>query len=140
MTNIKQESLVRALSMFMLKELPDKDDGKLIWVKALALVKKRDGTQSYVCLKRNADTLTYNISNDFGTCSAVVEYVEIYPFSFLKEKYMPVFKGVKKEDRINYLNKINKNKDYSQYTLKELDKEIVRIAISRQLNDEKQYE
>lgn len=134
--DIKRKSLISALSEYNLKDLPAVDDGQSVWVKALALVNKRDGTHSYVCVKKDADTLENKIAKDFGTCSTVVSYLEFYPFSFLKSGYMPIFKGQKKEDRVKYLSKYNPHKDYSEYTLKELEREIISVAIRKQLNEE----
>lgn len=135
--DIKRESLVSALSAYSLRDIPQPDDGQSVWVKAIALVNKKDGTQGYVCVRKDPKTLNNVICNDFGTSAVVVNFVEFYPFSFLQSGYMPVFKGQKKEDRVKYLNKYNKDVDYSAYTLKELDKEIISIAIERQLKEEK---
>lgn len=135
--DIKRESLIAALSEYALKDLPQVDDGQSVWIKAIALVSKKDGTQSYACVKKDPQNLNSVVLKDFGNCSAIASYEEFYPFSFLKSGYMPVFKGQKKEDRINYLNKYNGNVDYSGFSLKELEKRILAIAIERQLNDEK---
>ena len=122
----------------MLKELPEKDNGENIWVKALALVKKRDGSESYVYVAKNKITLENNIVKDFGSSSAIFEIVEYYPFSFLKSSYVPSFKTQKKEDRIKYLQRYDNSKDYSKKTLKELDFEIIRVAIEKQIEEEKE--
>ena len=134
--NINRDSLIAALSEYALRDLPDVDDGQSVWIKAIALVRKKDGTSSYVCFKKEPYTFCNVVLKDFGTCSAIADFEEFYPFSFLKSGYMPVFKGQKKEDRVKYLNKYNKDVDYSAYTLKELDKEIISIAIERQLKEE----
>lgn len=134
--NINRDSLIAALSEYALRDLPDVDDGQSVWIKAIALVRKKDGTSSYVCVKKEPYTFCNVVLKDFGTCSAIADFEEFYPFSFLKSGYMPVFKGQKKEDRIKYLSKYN-NIDYSGYTLKELDRLIVSTAMERQLNDEK---
>ena len=132
----KKDSLISALSYFLLRELPEKDNGENVWIKALALVKKKDGTESYVYVVKDAETLENVIAKDFGTSSAIFEIVEYYPFSFLKSSYVPTFKNQKKEDRIKYLTRYNKNKNYSEMTLKELDKEIVRVGVEKQLIEE----
>lgn len=134
--DIKRKSLISALSQYSLRDLPQPDDGQSVWVKALALVNKKDGTQSYVCVKKDPKTYGNVICMDFGTCSVIANFVEFYPFAFLKNGYMPIFKGQKKDDRVAYLQKYNKDVDYSKYTLKELDKEIISLAIERQLKDE----
>lgn len=135
--NIKNESLIAALSYFLLKDLPEKDNGENIWIKALALVKKCDGSESYVYVVKDYKTLENNISKDFGTSCQIAEVIEYHPFSYLKSGYVPTFKRTKKEDRIKYLQLYNNKKDYSEMTLKELDKEVIRVGIEKQLNDEK---
>lgn len=133
----KTESLVAALSFFLLKELPDSDDGENIWIKALALAKKRDGSESYVYVVKDKDTLENRVAKDFGAISQIVEIIEYYPFSFLNAAYIPEFNGNKKDDRIKYLMAYDNSKDYSAMTLKELNKEVIRVGIVKQLNDEK---
>ena len=59
--NIKETSLVGALSYFLLRDLPEKDNGENIWVKALALVKKKDGSESYVYVAKDPKTLDNKI-------------------------------------------------------------------------------
>jgi hypothetical protein len=70
----------------------------------------------------------------------VHETVEYYPFSYLKEQYMPKFKTAKKEERIKYLTTYDKSVDFSEYTLKELDKEVMRRAARKQMDVEKRGE
>lgn len=134
--NIEEKSLLSALSYFLLRELPDKDSGDNIWIKALALVKKMDGSKSYVYVCKDTKTLENRIVKDFGTSSAIFEVIEYYPFSYLKSGYVPKFKTQKKEDRIKYLEKYNNKVDYNGFTLKELDREIIRVAIEKQLSEE----
>lgn len=134
--DIKNESLIKALSHFLLKDLPDVDTGENIWIKSLALVRKCDGSESYVYVVKDSETLQNRIAKDFGGVSRISEIIEFYPFSYLKSGYMPTFKGTKKEDRIKYLQLYNNKKDYSDMTLKELDKEVIRVGIAKQLNDE----
>lgn len=133
----KTDSLVAALSFFLLKELPDKDDGENVWIKSLALVKKRDGSESYVYVVKDKETLENRVAKDFGAVSQIAEILEYYPFSFLNAAYIPEFNGNKKDDRIKYLMTYDNSKDYSAMTLKELNKEVIRVGIVKQLNDEK---
>ena len=135
--DVKNESLIKALSHFLLKDLPDVDTGENIWVKSLALVRKCDGSESYVYVVKDSETLKNRIAKDFGGVARISEIIEYYPFSYLKSVYIPTFNGKKKEDRVNYLKTYNNRKDYSEMTLKELDREIVRVGIEKQLNDEK---
>lgn len=135
--DIKNESLIKALSNFLLKDLPDVDTGENIWVKALALVRKCDGSESYVYVVKDSETLQNKIAKDFGGVSRISEIIEFYPFSYLKSGYVPTFNGKKKEERVKYLMTYDNRKDYSSMTLKELDREIIRVGIEKQLNDER---
>ena len=133
----KEESLISALSFCSLTDIPEEDNGKDIWTKAIGLVTKRDASESYIYLEKDAESLGYKIVKDFGSISAIYSVKKIYPFEFLKKFYVPEFKGDKKEDRLKYLENYAPNVDYSKMTLKALDKEILKIAIKRQLEDEK---
>lgn len=135
--DIKNESLIKALSHFLLKDLPSVDDGENIWIKALALVRKCDGSESYVYVVKDSVTLQNRIAKDFGGVAQISEIIEFYPFSFLKSGYVPTFNGKKKEERVKYLMTYDNLKDYSEMTLKELDREIIRVGIEKQLNDER---
>jgi hypothetical protein len=134
--DIKNESLIKALSHFLLKDLPDVDDGENIWIKALALVRKCDGSESYVYVVKDNVTLQNRIAKDFGGVAQISEIIEFYPFSFLKSGYVPTFNGKKKEERVKYLMTYDNRKNYSEMTLKELDREIIRVGIEKQLNYE----
>lgn len=135
--DVKNESLIKALSHFLLKDLPSVDDGENIWIKALALVRKCDGSESYVYVVKDSVTLQNRIAKDFGGVAQISEIIEFYPFSFLKSGYVPTFNGKKKEERVKYLMTYDNRKDYSEMTLKELDREIIRVGIEKQLNDER---
>lgn len=135
--DIKNESLIKALSYFLLKDLPDVDDGENIWIKSLALVRKCDGSESYVYVLKDKKSLENKIAKDFGNVAQISEVVEYYPFCYLKSGYIPTFNGKKKEDRIKYLMTYDCTKDYSAMTLKELDREIIRVGVEKQLNNER---
>ena len=77
---------------------------------------------------------------DFGNIAMIYEFVEYYPYSYLKSKFMPTFKTQKKDERIAYLTAYDKSVDYKGYTLKELDKEVMRRAAKKQLDVEKRGE
>lgn len=137
MKNIKEESKMKALVYCGLRELPEVEDKEHFWLRALALVTKLDGSQSYVYVEKDLNTLEPNIIKDFGTISMIHEVVEYYPYSYLKERYMPSFKTQKKDERIAYLTAYDKGADFSKLTLKELDKEVMRRAAKKQMEVEK---
>lgn len=139
MKNKSEESLLDALQYCSLRRLPDVEDGENVWIRAIAKIAKADGQMYYAYVEKD-DKLQNKIIKDFGPISALVRVVEYYPFSYLKPAFMPKFKGNKKEERIAYLTRYNKDLDYSHYSVKELDKLIMLGAIKKQMEQEKRSE
>lgn len=139
MKNKSEESLLDALQYCSLRKLPEVEDGENVWVRAIAKIAKADGQMYYAYVEKD-DKLQNKIIKDFGPISALVRIVEYYPFSYLKPAFMPKFKGNKKEERIAYLTRYNKDIDYSNYSVKELDKLIMLGAIKKQMEQEKRNE
>ena len=133
-SNISRKSLIDALSWASLRELPKKDNGENIWIRALALVSKRDGSKSYVALvkgKKGEDRMV----KDFGSVSQVVSFDEIYAYEYLDSSYIPSFESKKKEDKIKWLELQRPGEDYASMTPKELNKAVLHIAMQNQLAD-----
>lgn len=133
-SNILRKSLIDALSWASLRELPKKDNGENIWIRALALVSKRDGSKSYVALvkgKNGEDRMV----KDFGSVSQVVSFDEIYAYEYLDSSYIPSFESKKKEDKIKWLELQKPGVDYGSMTPKELNKAVLHIAMQNQLAD-----
>lgn len=139
MKNKSEESLLDALQYCSLRTLPEPDDKENVWIRAIAKIAKADGQMYYAYVEKD-DKLQNKIIKDFGPISALVRVVEYYPFSYLKPAFMPKFKGNKKEERIAYLTRYNKDLDYSNYSVKELDKLIMLGAIKKQMEQEKRNE
>ena len=135
-----EETLIDALSYCSLRELPSPENGVDVWIRAIAKVAKNDGTFAYVYMEKNTETLENKIKKDFGTIGAIVKVLECYPFSYLDSKYMPIFKNNSKEERISYLSRVRRDKDFSKMTLKELNREVVKMAIIAQLENEKRQQ
>lgn len=133
MKDYKEKSLIDVLSYCDLRDLPEVDKKEYVWVRAVALVEKRDGTLNYAVAKANAIG-DYSITKDFGSISSIVTVKQYFPYEFLDATFLPDFKGAKKEDRINWLVKNGVNKNFSSMTAKELDKECTNFAIKQQLN------
>lgn len=133
MKDYKEKSLIDVLSYCDLRDLPDEDKKEYVWVRAVALVEKRDGTQNYAVAKANA-VGDYSITKDFGSISTIVNVKQYFPYEFLDATFLPDFKGAKKEDRINWLVKNGVSKDFSSMSAKALDKECTNFAIKQQLN------
>jgi hypothetical protein len=139
MKNRSEESLLDALQYCSLRKLPEVEDGENVWIRAIARVAKADGQMYYAYVEKD-DNMQNKIVKDFGSISAIVRIVDYYPFSYLKPAFMPKFKGNKKEERIAYLTRYNKDLDYSNYSVKELDKLIMLGAIKKQMEQEKRNE
>lgn len=88
----REDTRLAALKHSRCASLPDKWDGKSIWIKAIALVTKRNGKKEYVIVKSKTIN-DISIVADFGTTSIVVKYDEIYPYEFLKSSYIPKLSG-----------------------------------------------
>lgn len=142
MKNKSEESLLDALSYCSLRALPEPEDKENVWIRAIAKVAKADGQEYYAYVELD-ENLNKRIIKDFGAISALVRIVEYYPFSYLKPAFMPKFKGKNKEskeERIAYLTRYNKDLDYSNLSVKELDKLILKGAIKKQMEQEKRGE
>lgn len=132
--DVLRESLINALSWASLRELPPKDDGENIWIKALALVSKRDGSKAYVALmkgKNGEDRLI----KDFGSVSQIVKIEEVYAYSYLDSSYIPQFDSKKKEDKVKWLSLQRPDVDYESMGTKELNKAVLHVAMQNQLAD-----
>lgn len=132
--DILRESLIDALSWASLRELPEKDNGENIWIRALALVSKRDGSKAYVALVKGKDGED-RIIRDFGSVSIIVKIEEIYAFEYLDSSYLPTFDSKKKEDKIKWLSMQRPEVNYEEMSSKELNKAILHVAMQNQLAD-----
>jgi hypothetical protein len=132
--DILRESLIDALSWASLRELPEKDNGENIWIRALALVSKRDGSKAYVALVKGKNGED-RIIRDFGSVSMIVKIEEIYAFEYLDSSYLPTFDSKKKEDKIKWLSMQRPEVNYEEMSSKELNKAILHVAMQNQLAD-----
>lgn len=132
MESIKEKSMIDALAYCDLRDLPKADTKEYIWLKALALVKKSDGTQSYVLLVKDLRGEP-KVVKDFGSISVIRKIEEVYPFALLDAKFMPTFTTKTKEERITWLEKMNPDGDYSEMNMKQLNKEVLNVAMQNAL-------
>jgi hypothetical protein len=130
--NVEEKSLLAALEFCSLRDLPPKWDKENIYLMALALVSKKDGTRSYVSMKKDENGNDVFVK-DFGTISTIHEVLEVYPFLYLDAKYVPTFKTRTKDERIEWLCKTLFIEDdgLKELSLKELDKKV--LATSMQI-------
>jgi hypothetical protein len=122
------------LSWASLRELPEKDNGENVWIKALALVSKRDGSKAYVALVKGKDGED-RLIKDFGSVSQIVKYDEIRPYVYLDSSYLPTFEAKKREDKIKWLALRRPDVDFEAMNAKELNKAILHVAMQNQLED-----
>lgn len=133
MLESEKKVLMDALNYCSLRTLPEKEDGESVWIQAIAKVAKRDASTSYVLVEKDPATGDNKIIKDFGSVSIIAKHIEYYPITYLLPEFMPEFDNNKKESRINYLRKMRGDEDYSQYTLKELNRMVINSAIATQL-------
>lgn len=132
MDKIQDKSLIDALAYCDLRALPKEDSKEYVWIKALALVSKIDGTKGYVLAVKNEQGAP-RIVKDFGTLAAIKSIDKFYPFALLDEKFMPVFNSRGKEERVEWLKLMDRKLDFDNMTVKELNKEIVNTAVRNAL-------
>ena len=133
-----EKSLFDCLAFCKLSQLPEKEDGKSVWVNAIAKTRKNDGCYYYCYVERDKDGKP-KIMRDFGAVRTIVKMEEFYPIVYLDSSYVKKFK---KDDEgtaslIEYLKSIGVKIDFENATRKDLDKESIKIAIQKQLSDEK---
>lgn len=139
MEKLKKESLVKAMSFCGLREVPEEWDMENIYLRALALVSKTDGSESYVLVEKD-ERGEDRMVKDFGTISAIHETISIHPFFFLDTRWIPEFKAKGKgkanadgkAERIAWLERNNVIVD-AKTDIKTLDKEILYIAMQKAL-------
>lgn len=125
------DTLVDALAYAHVSDLPKKDNGKRLWIYAIALVSKKDGTMAYCILKRN-DLESYSYKAVFGTCSPLHNVAEIYPYEFADSLPVPKFAPNDKSNRIEFIQSVRgADFDCSEMSVKELENEIIRIGIEK---------
>jgi hypothetical protein len=133
MDNIKEKSLIDALSFCALRDLPAEDSDEYVWLRAIALVAKSDGLQSYVLVEKNEDD-NLKVIKDFGNVTAIRKVLAVYPYLFLDSHYIPVFKTKTKEERLAWLQRGGVDTaQLEELSVKDLNKLIIRIAKKKAL-------
>ena len=133
-----EESLFSCLAFCKLSQLPEKEDGKSVWISAVCRTKKNDGCHYYAYVERGKDGKP-KIMRDFGAVRAIVKMEEFYPIVYLDSSYVKKFKKDEEGTArlIEHLKSEGVKIDFENATRKDLDKENVKIAIQKQLADEK---
>ena len=135
--NIKERTLVEALSFCGVRELPEEFKGKEVWIKAIGLVSKVDGGQSYVYLERG-ELGASNIKKDFGTLSPIVKIDKIYPYLYLSEDEVPKFSKENKGEKTSWLVARGYNEEeLSTKTPQQINKLVIDECVKAALNKDK---
>lgn len=132
MESIKEKSLISCLAALDLRDLPKEWDKENVWVLAVGLISKIDGTFSYAALKKDNDG-NAKVYKDFGNICAIRGIEKVYPYKFLDASFMPMFKTRAKDERIAWLERMGEKGNFSEMSAKELDKKVLNVAIQQSL-------
>lgn len=132
MENIKKKSLISCLAALDLRDLPKEWDKEDVWILAVGLVSKIDGTFSYAALRKDEDG-NARVVKDFGNICAIRKVEKVYPYKFLDASFMPTFKTRAKDERIAWLERMGEKGNFSEMSAKELEKKVLNVAIQQAL-------
>jgi glutaredoxin 2 len=123
-------SLQEALESAGLVCLPDQLDtnSKQIWLKAIGLVRKINGSRNYVLLAQK-DGVTPQIIQDFGDTARIMRLEVIYPYYFLEKRFIPKLKT--DEDILKYLSVHSKEAQRAPALLNNANKSFEQINADR---------
>lgn len=130
--NKLEMSLIEALSYCGVKELPEEDKKENVWIKSIALVSKKDGSQAYVATVKDKEG-NPRIIKDFGSIAAISSIDKHYPYLYLDAKDVPQFKTKEKQERIDWLKIYYPERDFSEAGLKELNRAVINVSIQEVL-------
>ena len=132
MENIKKKSLISCLAALDLRDLPKEWDKEDVWILAVGLVSKIDGTFSYAALRKDEDG-NARVVKDFGNICAIRKIEKVYPYKFLDASFMPMFKTRAKDERIAWLERMGEKGNFIEMSAKELEKKVLNVAIQQAL-------
>lgn len=132
MENIKEKSLINCLAALDLRDLPKEWDKEDIYILAVGLCSKIDGTFSYAALKKDKDGKD-KVVKDFGNVCALRKIEKVYPYKYLDASFIPYFKTRSKDERIAWLERMGEKGNFSEMSVKELDKKVLNVAIQQAL-------
>ena len=132
------KSMFDALEFVHKSELPEPWNGKDVYINAICKTLKSDGN-NYYCIVEIDENGKNRIVKDFGRCAAIIKFEEIYPLSYLEPSYLKKFKKDEEGTAklVEYLKNEGVEMDYENADRKMLDKANIRVAIKRQLENEK---
>lgn len=136
MIGIKERSLDAALEAAGLcriglpKQWRDESDG--FWIKAVVLVKKRNGDRSYMLAERGADRIIH-YKQDFGRMSPFIGLLSIHPYKYLDEGRFTAQEGsVEEQKAFLAANSEKTEAELASMTDKEVEEAVVDCAIEKQ--------
>ena len=120
--------LIDALQYASVRELPNEAEEGREWLKALALVSKKNGSKAYVALAKGK-TGEDKIVKDFGEISAVAVIEKVYPYLYAEGIAMPQFKTNTKKERLDWLYINDPDNEYSEeMSMKELKAAVMYVV------------
>ena len=135
---LSEKSKFDCLEYCKVATIPEPWDGKSVYIQGIAKTLKADGN-NYYCLVEIDEEGKNRIVKDFGRCSAILRFEEIYPLSYLKPSYIKKFPKTEEgtANLTEYLVENGFTEAANADNRKDLDKLNIRVAIKRQLSDEK---
>lgn len=135
---LSEQSKFDCLEYCKVSTLPEPWNGKDVYISAICKTRKADGN-NYYCVVEIDENGKNRIVKDFGRCAAILKFEEVYPLSYLNPSYLRRFA---KSDEgtaalVDYLKNEGVEMDYENADRKALGKANIRVAIKRQLADEK---
>lgn len=134
----EKESLMKVLAYCNLPKLPEEDTQEYIWLKAIGLVTKADGTHSYVLMYKNRHNRP-NIVKDFGSISTIVKTEKIYPILLFQYGKLPKFGTDSEKERIHWLKSKKVEADFDNMNLKEINRMVLNTCVYNAVLEDKLY-
>ena len=133
-----EKSKFECLEYCKVATIPEPWDGKSVYIQGVAKTLKADGN-NYYCLVEIDEEGKNRIVKDFGRCAAILKFVQIYPLSYLEPSYVKKFKKDEEGTAklVEYLKNEGVKMDFENADRKMLEKANIRVAIKKQLKDEK---
>jgi hypothetical protein len=133
-----EKSMFDCLEYCKVSKLTEPWNGKDVYISAICKTLKSDGN-NYYCLVEIDEEGKNRIVKDFGRCVAILKFEEIYPLSYLNPSYVKKFPK-SDEGTANLTAYLVENgfvEAEQAENRKDLDKLNIRLAIKKQLADEK---
>ena len=133
-----EKSMFECLEYCKVSTLPEPWDGKSVYISAACRTLKSDGN-NYYCVVEIDENGKNRIVKDFGRSAAIIKFEEIYPLAYLEPSYVKRFKKDEEGTAklVEYLKGSGVEMDFENADRKMLDKANIRVAIKKQLADEK---